>query len=66
MKERTPAEPLRGEAAYRARKAEIAKRNESARADGAVRRAAKEARISEQQIADARRERRNLPRQPHP
>jgi hypothetical protein len=66
MKERTPAEPLRGEAAYRARKAEIAKRNESARADGAVRRAAKEARISEQQLADARRERRNLPRQPHP
>jgi len=49
MKERTPAEPLRGEAAYRARKAEIAKRNDSARADGA-----------------ARRERSNLPRQPHP
>jgi hypothetical protein len=66
MKERTPAEPLRGEAAYRARKAEIAKRNESARADGAVRRAAREARISEQQLADARRERRSLPRQPHP
>jgi hypothetical protein len=66
MKERTPAEPLRGEAAFRAQKAEIAKRNETARADGAERRAAKEARISEQQVADARHERRNLPRQPHP
>jgi hypothetical protein len=66
MKERKPAEPLRGEAAFRARKAEIAKRNESARADGAVRRAAKEARLSEQQLADAKRERSNLPRQPHP
>jgi hypothetical protein len=66
MKERQPAEPLRGEAAFRARKAEIAKRNDSARADGAVRRAAKEARISEQQLAEARRERSGLPRQPHP
>jgi hypothetical protein len=66
MKERQPAEPLRGEAAFRARKAEIAKRNDSTRADGAVRRAAKEARISEQQVADARRERSSLPRQPHP
>jgi hypothetical protein len=66
MKERTPAEPLRGEAAFRARKAEIARRNESARAAGAVRRAAREARISEQQLADARRERSSLPHQPHP
>jgi hypothetical protein len=66
MKERTPAEPLRGEAAYRARKAEIAKRNDSTRADGAVRRAATEARFSEQQLADARLERARLPRQPHP
>jgi hypothetical protein len=66
MKQRPPAEPLRGEAAYRARKAEIAKRNQSAQADGAVRRAAREARISEQQIADDRRERSALPRQPHP
>ncbi len=66
MKERTPAEPLRGEAAFRARKAEIAKRNASACADAAVRRAAREARVSEQQLADARRERSNLPHQPHP
>jgi hypothetical protein len=65
MKDRTPAEPLRGEAAYRARKAEIARRNEAACADGAVRRAAREARISEQQLADARRERATLPHQPH-
>jgi hypothetical protein len=66
MKDRTPAEPLRGEAAYRARKAEIAKRNESACADGAVRRAAEEARISAQRVADDRQERLTLPRQPHP
>jgi hypothetical protein len=66
MKQHTPAEPLRGEAAFRARKAEIAKRNESARADGATRRAAREARISEQRLADDRRDRANLPRQPHP
>jgi hypothetical protein len=66
MKDRTPAEPLRGEAAYRARKAEIAKRNESACADGAVRRAEKEARISAQRVADDRQERQRLPRQPQP
>jgi hypothetical protein len=66
MKERPPTERLRGEAAFRARKAEIATRNESARADGAVRRAAEEARISEQRLADDRLERRNLPHQPHP
>ena len=65
MKDRTP-EPLRGEAAYRARKAEIAKRNESACADAAVRRAAKEARMSEQRVADDRQERQRLPRQPQP
>jgi hypothetical protein len=65
MKERIPSEPLRGEAAFRAQKAEIAKRNESARADGAVRRAAKEARIGAQRAADDRQERRNLPRQPN-
>lgn len=65
MKERTPGEPLRGEAAFRAHKAEIAKRNELAWADGAVQRAAREARLSEQKVADARRERSNLPRQPH-
>jgi hypothetical protein len=66
MKERTPAEPLRGEAAYRAHKAEIAKRNEAACADAAVRRSAREARVSAQQLADAKRERANLPSQPHP
>ena len=65
MKEPTPAEPLRGEAAFRAHKAEIAKRNESAWADGAVQRAAREGRLSEQKLADARRERSSLPRQPH-
>ena len=66
MKERAPAEPLRGEAAFRARKAEIARRNESAQADGAVRRAAREARVSEQKLADARKHRSQLPHQPHP
>jgi hypothetical protein len=40
MNKQTLAEPLRGAAAYRARKAEIAKRHESARAHGAARRPA--------------------------
>jgi hypothetical protein len=66
MNEQTPAEPLRGAAAYRAQKAEIAKRNESARADGAARRAGREAGISERQLAADRLERSNLPRQPRP
>ena len=65
MKDRTSAEPLRGEAAFRAHKVEVAKRNELAWANGAAQRAAREARVSEQQLADERRERANLPRQPH-
>ena len=66
MKASTPAEPLRGEAAFRAHKAEIAKRNDSARAAAATRRATEEARVSERKLVDARRERSNLPHQPHP
>ena len=62
---KTPTEPLRGEAAYRARKAEIAKRNERACADGAARRAAKEATISERAVAAERAERASFPSQPH-
>jgi hypothetical protein len=65
MKEPTPAQPLRGEAAFRARKAEITKRNEQAWANGATQRAAREARLSEQQLAEAKRERASLPRQPN-
>ena len=61
---KTPTEPLRGEAAFRAHKAEIAKRNERACADGAVRRAEKEAGISERALAAARQERASFPRQP--
>jgi hypothetical protein len=66
MTQRTPTEPLRGEAAFRAHKAEIAKRNERACADGAARRAAKEAGVSERAIAAARLERSSFPRQPQP
>jgi hypothetical protein len=62
---KTPTEPLRGEAAFRAHKAEIAKRNERACADGATRRAAKEADISERAVAAARQERASFPSQPH-
>jgi hypothetical protein len=65
MKQR-PLEPLRGEAAYRAHKAEIAKRNELARADGAARRAAQEAGISARRLAAERLERSSYPRQPRP
>ena len=38
-----PAQPLRGEAAWRAQKQEISKRNEAARAAGMRQRAAKDA-----------------------
>jgi hypothetical protein len=50
MKQQRPVEPLRGEAAYRAHKAEVARRNELARADGAAQRAARQAGIAARQL----------------
>lgn len=62
MKQQRPVEPPRGEAAFRAHKAEIARRNELARADGAAR----EAGIAARELAADRLERSSYPRQPRP
>ena len=53
-------EPLRGDAAWRAEVQEIAKRNDAARAAGARRRAAKDAKLADEAAASARREMRGL------
>ena len=66
MKQQGPVEPPRGEAAFRAHKAKIAKRNELARADGAAQRAAQEAGIAARELAAERLERSNYPCQPRP
>ena len=56
MKEVPNKQPLRGEAAYRAERAEIAKRNDAACAAGAQRRASKEAEAATEFARQARRE----------
>jgi hypothetical protein len=58
------AEPLRGEAAYRAKVKEIAKRNEAARAAGARQRAEKEATSAGEAAERARREMQRLREHP--
>jgi hypothetical protein len=63
MKE-SPAQPLRGEAAWRASVKEIARRNSAAQAEGARRRAEKVAAADREAVKLARREARDLPRQP--
>lgn len=65
MAENTPPAP-RGDAAWRAAKAEMDKRNDAARARGAAERAAKEARTADRRLADAKREATDLPVQPRP
>lgn len=59
-----PAEPLRGDAAWRATKDAIAKRNDAARARGAKERDAQAARAHAESRELARRELADLPRQP--
>ena len=61
---KTPSEPLRGDAAWRAAKAEIDKRNDAARARGQKERQAKTARALAENRAIARRELADMPRQP--
>jgi len=51
-----PREPLRGEAAWRASREEVAKRNDAARAAGAKRRAVKEAEAAEEAVREAKKE----------
>jgi hypothetical protein len=59
-------EPLRGEAAWRAEKDGIARRNDAAQVAAAARRAARDARLAQQGLARDRLEADNLPEQPHP
>jgi hypothetical protein len=61
-----PTEPLRGEAAWRANKIAIAKRNEEARARECAARATREAKMIERGAVADRLEASNLPVQPHP
>lgn len=63
---KNPDQPLRGEAAWKASKAELAQRNNAARARGGKLRAASEAaKLARRRAADAR-EREHLPVQPRP
>jgi hypothetical protein len=66
MKDRPSAEPLRGDAAWRAQKDAINKRNDAARAAGAARRARADERDAKQRSDAARTEASNLPVQPEP
>jgi hypothetical protein len=58
------SEPLRGDAAFRASIAAIAKRNQAAQAEGARRREAHDAATLREAARLERLEARNLPRQP--
>jgi hypothetical protein len=58
--------PLRGDAAWRAAKAEIADRNEKAYARGREVRAAQDAEQRARRVAADRADRANLPKQPRP
>jgi hypothetical protein len=63
---KNPDKPLRGEAAWKAAKAEIAQRNDAARTRGRQQRAASEAaELARRRAADAH-EREHLPVQPRP
>ena len=57
---------LRGDAAWRAAKDEIAKRNDAARKAGAARRDREDVRAAERKRAMDRRDEANLPTQPDP
>jgi len=59
-------QPLRGDAAWRAAKDEIAKRNDAVQARGAAGRAANEARVGRQRAEAARVEAASTPDQPRP
>lgn len=63
---KNPDQPLRGDAAWQAAKADIAQRNEAARARGRAARAASEsANLARSRAADAQ-DREHLPVQPRP
>ena len=59
-------EPLRGDAAYRAFKAQVAKNNDAAQRRGREERQQAEAKVAKQRAAAERREMADLPVQPEP
>jgi ribosomal protein S21 len=59
-------EPLRGDAAYRAFKAQVAKNNDAAQRRGRERRAEVDAAVAARRAAADRREMSDLPVQPEP
>ena len=59
-------EPLRGDAAYRAFKAQVAKNNDAAQRRGREQRAGVDAETQKKKAAAERREMSNLPVQPEP
>lgn len=59
-------QPLRGDAAYRAQRDAIAKRNDAAQARGAAQRAAKQDEANKRDRDAARLEQSILPEQPRP
>lgn len=65
MSDKSP-EPLRGDARWRAQKAEIAKRNEAAHKRGAAQRAADDEKAAARRRSADRHENDNLPVQPEP
>ena len=66
MSKKPPTEPLRGDAAWRAQRAEIAKRNEAAHARALREREARSEQLAAQRARDDRREQAMYPEQPHP
>jgi hypothetical protein len=66
MSDKAEQQPLRGDARWRATKADIAKRNEAAQARSATRRAADAAKAAQQRRAAAKLEQESTPQQPRP
>ena len=61
-----PSEPLRGDAAWRAQRAQVAKNNDAAYARARAERDAKSARVAAARRAADKRENASLPVQPEP
>lgn len=61
-----PADPLRGEAAWRAQKDAIAKRNDAVHVRAERERKERDAEAHSKRAAEERRERESLPEQPRP
>jgi hypothetical protein len=66
MTKKTSTEPLRGDAAWRAHKAEVAKNNDAAQRRGREERSVQDAAVADRRRAAERRELNDLPEQPTP